>query len=227
MTRDASVSSQSRPRTIPSAGQMRDATLRVIALSLALAVALETLLVGVAATTGGIHSPTPFVVNLVQKLPWALVVCTGLWLGLEIGRSRPVAVGVAGLVAAPIASLLARSIAEGAHAFAFAGTPAGSALLVAAVKAVEFACLGYAIGWLGERAWAGATHHAVAGLLAGVVFGGSLLALSAVGSPEPSGIGRLMGWAIDELLFPIGCALIVFSVRDLARSASDLGAQET
>jgi len=190
--------------------------MRVISLSVVLAAALEALLVLVAAAAGGVRGAAPFLADLVQKLPWAVIVCTGVWLGLELGRRRPVAAGLAGLVAAPAASLLARSVAEGAHSFAFGGVPAGSPLVVASIKGVQYACLGYALGWLGQRAWAGAPHHAAAGLLAGLLFGGVLLALSAIASPEPRGLPNLVGWVINELLFPAGCALIVFSVRDLA-----------
>jgi hypothetical protein len=205
---------------MPSGSNVRAATLRVISLSVVLAATLEALLVVVAAAAGGVRSVEPFLADLLQKLPWAVIVCTGVWLGLVVGRRSLVAVGLAGLVAAPTASLLARSVAEGAHGFAFAATPAGSPLVVASIRGVQYACLGLALGWLGQRAWAGAAHHAAAGLVAGVLFGGVLLALSAVTSPEPQGLPNLLGWVINELLFPAGCALIVFSVRELASPLS-------
>lgn len=212
------MSAESGHDGVPTGSIVRAATIRVISLSLVLAAALETMLVLVAAGAGAFRGAGPFVADLAQKLPWAVIVCTGVWLGLEVGRRRPVAVGLAGLLAAPIASLVARAAAEGAHTFAFATPPIGSPLVVAAIKGVQYACLGFALGWLGQRAWAGARHHAAAGLLVGVLFGGVLLALSAVSSPEPPGLANFFGWVINELLFPAGCALIVFSVRELAPS---------
>ena len=46
-----------------------------------------------------------------------------------------------------------------------AAAPVGpSPLLVAAIKGVEYACLGFLVGWLGQRSWAAARHHAAVGL---------------------------------------------------------------
>jgi hypothetical protein len=199
-------------------GSARAGTLRVIGLSLALAATLELLLVVDAAATGAIEGAGPFLLDLVQKLPWAVIVCTGVWLGLEVGRRRPVAVGLAGLLSAPIASLLARSVAETVHTVAFATAPAVGPFLIASIKGTQYACLGFALGWLGLRAWARAHHHAAAGLVAGLLFGGVLLVLTVVNSPESASLAQVGGWVINELLFPVGCSLIVFSVRDLAPS---------
>jgi hypothetical protein len=198
------------PRSTPE--RVGGTTLRVIALSLILIVLLEALLLLAAATSGSFGSPVPFLIDLVEKMPWALFVCTGVWLGLKIGHSRLLLAMLAGLVAAPIGSLLLRAVAEGAHAFAFASLPKGpSPLLVAAIKGVEYACLGFLVGWLGRRTWAASHHHAAAGLTVGIMFGGVLLALNTWASAEPLDLARVMTWAVNELLFPVGCALILLN----------------
>jgi hypothetical protein len=184
----------------------------VIALSLLLALVLEALLVVSAAATGGSSAAGQFLVDLVGKVPWAVFVCTGVWLGLEFGWGRPLLSGLAGLIAAPVGSLLLRAVAEGFHALALAGSPSGpSPLLVAAIKGLEYACLGALVGWLGQRTWAAVYHHAAAGLAVGVPFGGALLVLSSSVGGETLGPGPVLAWAVNELLFPVGCALILYS----------------
>ena len=70
-------------------GRVRRATVYVVFLSLLLAVVLESLLVVVAATSGGAVGPGSAMVDLVGKVPWAVFVCTGIWLGLKIGDGHP------------------------------------------------------------------------------------------------------------------------------------------
>jgi hypothetical protein len=184
----------------------------VIALSLLLILVLEGLLGMVAVTTGTPAGPGPFLVDQVEKVPWAVCVCTGIWLGLRLGGGHPLWGGLAGLIAAPIGSLLLRAVAEGFHALALTGAPSGpSPLAVAAIKGVEYACLGALLVWLGRRTWATIYHYAGAGLVVAVPFGGALLALSASANPVPLDRTAVLAWAVNELLFPIGCALILFA----------------
>src|SRR5207237_4695498 len=105
----------------------RRVALRVVGLSLVLAAVLELLLLCAEAAVGGLGafgSATAFAADLVEKVPWSVFVCTGVWLGLQLGRGRP-PLSLVGLVAAPVGSLLLRATAEGAHAFAFAAAPVG------------------------------------------------------------------------------------------------------
>jgi hypothetical protein len=199
-------------------GQVRRAVLRVVGFSLLLAVVLEALLIVVAVTTGSPGGGVPFLVDLAGKVPWAVFTCTGIWLGLELGAGRPLLGALAGLIAAPLASLLLRAVAEGFHALALTGVPSGpSPLTVAAIKGVEYACLGGLIGLLGRRTWVAFGHHAAAGLAVAIPFGGALLVLSASSSPEPLGLGTVLAWGVNELLFPVGCALVLFSAARVER----------
>ena len=106
---------------------MRHLVLRVLLLSLVLVVILEVLLVLGGLATGGLSGADDVgsvVADLLEKVPWSLFVCTGIWVGLELGHGRLPLSLLAGLVAAPVGSLLLRAVAEGAHAFAFADAPA-------------------------------------------------------------------------------------------------------
>ena len=100
--------------------EVRRTALRVVALTLLLATALEVFLVLSAVVAGQAQGGAgPYVLDWVEKLPWALIVCVGAWLGLEAGRGQPLVLGLAGLLAAPVASLAARTAAQGLQATAF------------------------------------------------------------------------------------------------------------
>jgi hypothetical protein len=212
----------------PGAGtlsRVRGVTLRVVALSLVLVTILEALQVTAAAVSGDLEAAGPFLVDLAKKVPWSVLVCTGVWLGLELGRGRVLVAAAAGLVAAPIASLLLRAFAEGAHAMAFAEAPEGpSSLLVAAVRGVEYACLVVLAAWLGRRARPRVQYHAAAGLAVAVPFGLVLLALSAASAAAPLDTGPVLAWAVNELLFPVGCALILYRAAMAERQGVALAA---
>jgi hypothetical protein len=207
--------------------ELRRTAVKVVGLTLLLASALEVLLVLTALVAGQAQGDaTRYLVDWLQKLPLALIVCVGAWIGLEVGQGRPLVLGLAALVAAPAASLAARVTAQGLQAAVFgAGAvaqstyapapPSGpSPVSVAALRAVEYLCLALAVGWLSQRANPRAYHHASAGLVVGALFGTALLALtaSAEGGPLMTAVA-LPAWTVNELLFPAGCALILFSVR--------------
>jgi hypothetical protein len=192
------------------ARDLRRHALGVAALSLALAVLLEAVQVVATIAAGGHYTAGAGLRDTVLKLPWALLVCVGLWLGIVIGHSRPAVTGLIGLVLAPVASMGARATAQAASGLTFAATvtQTPSPLAVAGLKGLEYAALGFTVAWLQQRHWARATHHVAAGLGAGVLFGGAILALTAVGQALTPVV--LAGWLVNELLFPVGCALILF-----------------
>ena len=87
------------------------------------------------------------------------------------------------------------------------------------IKGVEYGCLGMAVAWLGSRTWGGAADHAGLGLLVGTVFGGTLVASTLVFVPATP-TAALVSQGINELLFPVGCSLVLFSAGALERRIS-------
>jgi uncharacterized membrane protein YeiB len=78
------------------------------------------------------------------------------------------------------------------------------------LKGVEYACLGLIVLWLRRQDWSAAVHHAGAGLLVGLLFGGLLLFFTERSAADPLTTAALEAWVVNELLFPAGCALILF-----------------
>jgi hypothetical protein len=153
---------------------------------------------------------------------WSLLVCVGVALGRVAAKGRVPLEGVTGLLAAPLALMAANAVQKGvAEAVGAAGVPAGPApLWVLAIKAAEYACLGLALEWVGRRAWGSAFGHLAVGLLIGVVFGGVFLAVVVQSALTPLSTPSLVARGVNELLFPIGCALVVF-IAEVLRARLD------
>jgi hypothetical protein len=76
--------------------------------------------------------------------------------------------------------------------------------------------LGIAVGWLAERAWAGAAAYAAAGLVAGLIFGGTIVSLRVAASGALPAVA-IVTQAFNEILFPVGCALVLFAAGAVAK----------
>jgi hypothetical protein len=186
--------------------------LRVAWLAILPGLLLQLTLLLVAAGFGTIAGSRALLSETCRTVCWSLLVCVGVALGRVAAKARVPLEGITGLLAAPLALTAANTLQKGvAEALNAAGTPAGPPpLWVLALKAAEYTCLGLALGWLGRRARGSALGYAVAGLVTGVVFGGAFLTLLVQAAPIPLSMPALLAKGVNELLFPIGCALVVF-----------------
>jgi hypothetical protein len=92
---------------------------------------------------------------------------------------------------------------------------------VALIKAAEYACLGLLVGWVGRRKQGGAWAHVTAGLAVGLLFGGAILVLTVRGAPKPLPPLALASRALNEIVFPAGCALVLFAAEALGRKLGE------
>ena len=196
--------------------------LRVAWLAILLGLLLQLAMLLVAAGFGKDISPRPVLAETFKTVSWSLLVCVGVALGRVAAKGRLPLEGVTGLLAAPLALTAANAVQKGvAEAVDAAGVPAGPApLWVLAIKAVEYGCLGLALEWVGRRAWGSALGHLAVGLLTGVVFGGVFLAVAVQSAPTPLSTPALLARGVNELLFPVGCALVVF-IAEVLRTHLD------
>jgi hypothetical protein len=165
-----------------------------------------------------------FVADLVKSVSWSVFVCVGLAVGTTIAKARVPLMGLLGLLTAPLAFEVSRVLHKGTvEALALSGSAdaAGTAtFLLAAVKGVEYGCLGLLVGWIGGRAWGGAAAHAAAGLVIGTVFGGLILGLTFIPNPGAFSAADFLARGINELLLPVGCSLVLFSAKALGERSS-------
>ncbi len=206
----------SGPNTAPqNAGVM---LLRVAWLAVALGLGMEALLLLLASGFGEVLGLKSLVADLVRNVTWAAFVCVGLAVGTTLSKIQVPAMGFFGFLAAPLAFEVSRSVHKGtleALDLSGAEATAASPVLLALIKGVEYGCLGLLIGWIGGRAWGGVLAHALAGLAVGIVFGGAILALTLGAAPGPVPVADLVSRGLNELLFPVGCALVLFSAGAL------------
>ena len=186
--------------------------LRVIWLAILLGLAMEGLLLLLGSGFGEIIGLRPGIADLVKNVSWSIFVCVGLAVGTTLSKIRVPAMGLLGLLAAPAAFEISRVFHKGTlEALAASGADGDlSPLLVALIKGLEYACLGMALAWLGRRSWGGAFAHAAAGLAVGLVFGGLILWLLLESSPQPPA-AEIFSRGMNEVLFPVGCSLVLFS----------------
>ena len=189
--------------------------LHVAWLSILLGMVMEVLVLGTASGLGIMPGAGVIVADTVQKVSWSTIVCVGLAIGTAASNARGPVMGLAGLLAAPAGFTIARTLHRGTLQALGAGVSAAgqpSALLLAILKGVQYGCLGMAVGWVGQRLQGRATAYVGAGLITGIVFGGLTLALM---SPLPAAV--LISRGINEILFPVGCSLVLFTAETLGK----------
>jgi len=204
------------PAGVPGLG----ATLmRVAWLAIILGCAMEVLLLVLA--TGSLPSAGTAVADFVKSVSWSVIVCAGLAVGTVVSELRAPLMGLLGLLAAPLAFTVARSLHQSAEqVLAVSGTASAgqvSLVLIALLKGIEYACLGVALGWIGRRPWGGALAHISAGLAAGVVFGGAIVSVTYSAAAEPLPAAQVLSMGVNEIIFPVGCSLVLYVAAAAAR----------
>jgi hypothetical protein len=190
--------------------------LRVAGLSVGLGLAMEMLLLIAAGSLGAMPAGKAIVADLVQKISWATIVCVGVAIGGAASRSFKT-VSFAGFLSAPLAFNIARALHKSAAQALGIALPAAmgpSPLTLAGIKAVQYALLGYGLSTLAKKESAGAVSYALVGALSGIVFGGLIVYLFHSAGPLPA--AQLVSRSINEVLFPIGCAMVLYAAKALA-----------
>ena len=62
--------------------------------------------------------------------------------------------------------------------------------------------------------------HAAVGLAVGVFFGGLILVFTSLQASNPLSTAELISRSVNEILFPVGCSLVLFSAEALGKSAA-------
>ena len=203
---------------LPTNGAQLARRLLIVAwMSIILGLAVELLLVIVAAVFGTAGDAKPFVADAAQKVSWSVMVCAGLTLGTAARPSiRAESMAILRLLSAPtafiVAKMIHRAVSQGLGLeVAFESSP----VYVVVLKAFEYGSLGFAAGWLSTKAWASIWTHAALGLITGMIFGGALVGytLTTLSSVPPA--AHLVGVAVNELIYPAGCAVILYAAGTL------------
>jgi hypothetical protein len=193
-------------------------------LAILLGLAMEVLLLLFTAGFGIFPGLKEIAADLLKQVSWSVFVCVGLALGTAASKARAPLMGLLGLLAAPSAFNAARAMNEGTKkALEITGSASASGFSVLALtllKGLEYGCLGLAVGWVGRRPWGGVIAHVVAGLVVGLLFGGAALGLTYWGAPSPPSTVDLISQGLNEVFFPVGCSLVLFSAEAVGKKAA-------
>jgi hypothetical protein len=191
-------------------------------LAIVLGIAIEGLVLVATTLFGGTLAARPVTADLAQKVSWSLLVCVALAFARTASRATGALMGIAGLLAGPAAFALARGLHKGvAQALGLVATGAGAApgpppWLIGTLKGFEYALLGVAVAWIARKSWGGVGAHAGVGAVAGLLFGVPILLLSMQAAPTLAA-SALAARAVNELLFPVGCALVLYASDTLGK----------
>jgi hypothetical protein len=191
--------------------------------AIGLGLLLQAVQIGVLAAGGAKLPPlAATAADAAQKVSWSFIVCVALACGTALARAGPGAMSALGLLAAPLAFAAARALHKTVAQVLDISVPGGgpSPWLLAGIKAAEYALFGWLIARLIHRPEPRPWPYVRTGLLIGVGFGA--LFLWALIGAAPAGLPTttLAARAINELLFPVGCACLLWVTGTLSRRVS-------
>ncbi len=212
------------PSTVSSAAAtLRQKVLRAAWSSIVLGISIELLLLAVATLGGRLFRASPIAAELMQKVTWSVLVCVGIAFGSAASKVRSSVMGLLGLLSGPVAFQAARAVQKGlaqALSLAAATAPGPSPVLLALLKALEYGLLGAAVGWVGCRAWGNLAAYLGTGTLVGLILGGLTVAVLGHADTAPATAGTVIARAINEILFPIGCSLVLYAAERVGKHAA-------
>lgn len=190
-------------------------------LAILLGLTVQSLILVAKIAAGGEATAMQVFVDVASGVTWSALVCSGLALGTIAARHRGVIMGALGLISAPVAWAAAKGVQRGVQWMLGGPLETLGPLVyqVGAAKTLEYAVLGLILGRLIHTSRSTLPAHAVVGLAIGVVFGGAILWLNhshsvAAGSTMPA--ARAAAICVNELLFPVGCAVVIYFVARFA-----------
>jgi hypothetical protein len=182
-------------------------------MSVALGFTLEALTALGAFTLGRGTELQVFLANVGQKVGWGTLVCVGLAFAKAFKPKDTGASAWAGILGAPLAFTIGRAVHKGlSQALGLDVASAAPALLVllASIKALQYGVLGSTLARLDLQENATMASYLRTGAWVALLFGGATLAVTALFSPARSDAAAWLARGINELLFPLGCSLILF-----------------
>lgn len=200
--------------------QLAQTLLHIGWLSILLGLALEIIMLVIAANSDKLPGIEPIIADVVQKISWSGLVCTGLAFGKAASSANPTWMGFAGLLSAPAALAVARTLHKStaqALKVAEAGAATAFPFFIAGLKGVEYAAFGLLLGWVCKRASSGLVAYASSGLLIGAVFGTTIAAATTPGGFETI---KIIPPLVNEVLFPVGCSLAIYAADAIGKRTS-------
>jgi hypothetical protein len=191
-------------------------------LSVLAGLAMQLLTLAAAASAGATPSLLGATLGAVGKLSWSTIVCLGVVVGLSVPRASYASAAGWGFAGAQLGFHGARALQ---HALGFAlGQSAGTqpaALLIggSVIKGLQYAALALTLMWLKRRETASPRNYALIGLGHGLSFGAALVTLQ-LQVTQQSAPAVWIPMVVNEVVFPVLCALVVYATTRARSLAS-------
>lgn len=166
---------------------------------------------------GGAPAPGPPVLaGVAQGVTWSLLVCLGVGIGAMVMRAPISLAGLIGFASAPIALGTAKGVqrAVGQLLDVPSGGISLALLVIALIKAFEYGFLTFMLCRWFRKKHERLLSYLLLGIGTGVVFGGVIVLVSSLfahGAGNPLAPPALIGLIINETLFPVGCAMVIYA----------------
>lgn len=173
--------------------------------------------------SGGVFPGHLLLVDIANGVTWSFLVCLGVAIGVSLGKVRPMLAGLTAMIFAPVAVAVAKASQK--VVASLIGAPEQQALLsvatISVVRAVEYGLLGWLLARLAQKQYARAASYFGIGAAIGLVFGGTIVALTyraGLDAGTAPALPQIVGGIINEVGFPIGCAFLIYVGQLVGRS---------
>jgi hypothetical protein len=196
--------------------------LTVAWLAIVLGFAMQGLILAGKLSLGARPGSAQMAIDLAQGITWSFFVCAGVGLGTAIAKARASLGGLVGIVSAPLALGLAKGSQKFmASALQAAQQPAVlSFATLGVMRAIEYGVLGWALAWLVTRKEKRLGMFLLAGAGVGATFGSGITWLT-IFTADANGVPlkppQMFATGFNEIVFPIGCAIVVYVALQVGR----------
>jgi hypothetical protein len=221
-----SIGMQMAPPAVvaPEKARLAIRRLAMIALlAVALGFAMQSLILATKLASGALFPGALFLVDLAQGVTWSFFVCAGVAIGMSLQKARAALAGLIAMVFAPVAVAAAKSSQKVmAGWIGAADQPAVLSLAtISLLRAIEYGILGWLLATLAQKGVGRPLPYLGAGVAVGTIFGGAIAALTyyaAVTNGLSPGLPKVTATVVNEVLSPIGCAMVIFVGQIVGRS---------
>jgi len=193
-------------------------------MSILLGFAFQGAILAVKLSGGAAPAATTVIADLAQGVTWSVLVCVGVGIVTSVSKARPLIAGLLSLLVAPLAVALAKSSQKVMAGLISAAEQEAMLSLSAmsSLKAVEYGFLGWLLARLVQKSEIRATRYFGTGAGIGAVFGGAIAWFgyqAALSKGIQPGAVQIAASLINEVLFPVGCAGVIYAGQLVGRSA--------
>lgn len=162
-------------------------------------------------------------IDLAGGISWSVVVCGALSLGVTASRQfGEFSMGLLGLLGAPAGFSVAKAAQRGVQWLADRPIDQLGPIVfaTAGLRALEYGLLGYGLYKLIGTPRSTVRNHVALGAAVGTLFGGAIVFANVRMATAPLPAFKQAGIAVNEVIFPIGCSLLIFWLARITRTGT-------